>query len=202
MTTTATETRCSRCLMPVDVAEGVAVTHDFPYAVANYGQCKGSGKPALPGPATPPAVWGDLQEKGKTYVDIGVLPSPLPTVTRDGWTVTISGVRFTHATHCWKCRKVVYVATDGGVIQIGFDHKGKGFEKERAGAPARYDGPCPNGCGNRVVMGGQWGDKPRGMPVADCRTAQWREWEQLRRDLGVITPDMTPADLARLRSKR
>lgn len=196
--TTAPELRCSRCLMPVDVAEGAAAPHDYPYAVSNYGQCKGSGKPALTGPATPPAVWG---VDYTTFVEIGVLPSPLPQAERNGWTVTISGVRFTHSVHCGKCRKAVFVATDGGTIQIGFDHKGKGFEKERAGGRPSYDGPCPNGCGHRVVIGGQWSDRPHAMPVAEGRTVQWREWEQLRRDLGVHTIEMTPTDLKRLRSR-
>jgi hypothetical protein len=200
MTTTAPELRCSYCLMSVEATDGAADVHDFPYAVANYGQCKGSGKPALTGPSTPPAVWG--YETGKTFVQLGVLPSPLPQVERKGWTVTITGVRFTHSTHCGKCRVVVYTTTDGGVIEIGFDHKGKGYEKERPGGRATYDGPCPNGCGARVVIGGQWSDKPRAMPVAEGRTVQWREWERLRRDLGVHTVEMTPADLKRLRSQR
>jgi hypothetical protein len=39
------------------------------------------------------------------------------------------------------------------------------------------------------------------MPVAEGRTVQWREWEQLRRDLGVHTIEMTPTDLKRLRSR-
>ncbi|GAA2732199.1 hypothetical protein [Streptomyces nogalater] len=198
MQNTTTEARCSHCLMPTEVAtDGVADAHDFPYAVDNYGQCKGSGKATLAGPATPPAVWG---ANFTTLMEIGVLPSPLPQAKREGWTVTITGVRFTHSAHCWKCRQCVYVATEGGVIQIGFDHKGKGFEKERAGARPAYDGPCPNGCGNRVVFGGQSWHRPSARPVADARTVQWREWEQLRRDLGVHTPDMTPSDLARLRS--
>ncbi|MFG3287302.1 hypothetical protein ACGF3G_00570 [Streptomyces sp. NPDC048179] len=201
MQNTTTEARCSSCLMPAEVtAEGVAAAHDYPYAASNYGQCKGSGKPALAGPSTPPAVWG---ANFGTFVEIGVLPSPMPQVQRNEWTVTITGVRFTHAGRCWKCRECVYVATEGGVIQLGFDHKGKGFEKERAGSAPSYDGPCPNGsCDNRVVFGGQSWDKPSAMPLSEGRTVQYREWEQLRRDLGVITPDMTPADLKRLRRTR
>lgn len=193
-----TETRCPHCLMPVGVADGVAIDHDFPYAVAAYGHCEGSGRPTLAGPATPPVVWGD--DFG-AFAGIGVLPSPLPTVTRRGWTVTITGVRFTHSTHCSKCRKVVYVATEGGVIEIGFDSKGRSFEDMRAGGRALYDGPCPNGCGARVAFSGHPRNESRALPVADGYTVQFREWEQLRRDLGVYTLHMTPADLTRLCSR-
>ncbi|MFF8786960.1 hypothetical protein [Streptomyces sp. NPDC015125] len=198
MTTTATGLRCPHCLMPTKVAEGIVAPHDFPYAVTNYGQCKGSGQSALTGPATPPTVWG--YEERKTFVELGVLPSPMPTVERDGWVVTISGVRFTHSTHCAKCRVVVHTATDGGVIQLGFDHKGRAFEKERPGARPTYDGPCPNGCGHRVVIGHRHSDPTRAMPVAEGRTVESREWERLRRDLKVCTVDMNRDDLARLRT--
>lgn len=198
--TTADNIRCSHCLMPVEAADGVAVDHDHPYGVATYGQCKGSGRPTLTGPATPPAAWGN---SSKDFVQLGVLPSPMPQVQRDGWTVTITGVRFTHMTHCGKCRVYVEVATEGGVIQLGFDHQGRAFEKERAGARATYDGPCPNGCGGRVVIGGRDSRHPLpGLPVSEGRTVQWREWERLRRDLTVWTPDMIPADLKRLRTRR
>ena len=95
--TSPTEARCPYCLMLVEVADGVAPDHEFPYAVASYGQCEGSGQPTLAGPATPPLVWG--ADFG-TFIEIGVLPSPLPMVERKGWTVTITGVRFTHFTHC------------------------------------------------------------------------------------------------------
>ncbi|RPE39785.1 hypothetical protein EDD90_2803 [Streptomyces sp. Ag109_O5-1] len=202
MTTTTPEPRCPYCLMPVEATtEGVAVVHDYPYAVATYGQCDGSNKPTLTGPGTPPAAWSS--EVGKTYVELGVLPSPIPQVKRDGWTVTITGVRFTHMDHCPKCRRALLVATDGGVIQLGFDDKGRGFEKERPGARATYDGPCPSGCGARVFIGiGPFSRPLRGLPVSDARTLQWREWERLRRELGVHTVEMTPTDLARLRRKR
>lgn len=195
--TTATELRCSRCLMPTEVTDNVVIVHDAPYATDHYGRCDGSGKPALTGPATPPTAWGHLE--GKTYVDIGVLPSPMPTVKRDGWTVTISGVRFTHSTHCWNCRVVVTVATDGGTIQLGFDHKGRSFEKERPGDRATYDGPCPNGCNGRVVIGGRYSHPTPGLPVAEGRTVQFREWQRLRGDLKVWTTHMTSADMRRLR---
>lgn len=195
--TTTTELRCSYCLMPAEVTNGVVDVHDYPYAARNYGRCKGSGEPALTGPATPPLAWGVSYD---TYVSLGVLPSPLPTVQRDGWTVTITGIRFIHSVPCAYCRVTVFTSTEGGVITIGFDHKGRGFERERAGGRASYSGACPNDCGHRITIGGRWGDKPQSRPVAEGRTVQYREWERLRRDLGVLTADMTPADLERLRT--
>lgn len=190
--------RCSHCLMPVETGrDGAAVVHDFPYAVHAYGQCKGSCRPALAGPGTPPAVWalGD----GLTYVELGVLPSPVPRVERDGWTTLITGVRFDHSTHCWKCRKGVAVATDGGTIQIGFDSRGRAFEKLRPGGRAAYSGPCPHGCGQELELGSPRSEASHASPVADGCTVQACEWERLRRDLGVWTVNMTRADLARLR---
>ncbi|MFD0393387.1 hypothetical protein ACFQ3Z_16270 [Streptomyces nogalater] len=163
MQNTTTEARCSHCLMPTEVAtDGVADAHDFPYAVDNYGQCKGSGKATLVSPATPPAVWG---ANFTTLMEIGVLPSPLPQAKREGWTVTITGVRFTHSAHCWKCRQCVYVATEGGVIQIGFDHKGKGFEKERAGARPATTAPARTG----VAIG----SSSAGSPGTDRARGPW-----------------------------
>jgi hypothetical protein len=195
--TIQTELRCSHCLLVAEVTGGIADVHDFPYAVDNYGQCKGSGKPVLTGPTIPPAVWG--WTPGKTFVDLGVLPSPVPTVTRDGWVVTLSGVRFTHTSHCSKCRTVVYVASDGGTMQLGFSAKGLAFEKEQPGRPALYDGLCPNGCGARVVIGGRYSTSTRATPVAEGHTVQVREWERLRRDLRVWSTNMSVDDVKRLR---
>ncbi|MFE2640223.1 hypothetical protein ACFXKF_36665 [Streptomyces scopuliridis] len=191
-------TRCTHCLMPVELdATGAAAVHDFPYAAYNYGQCKGSGKRTLTAPATPPAVWGD---EVRSYVEIGVLPSPLPHAERTGWTVTISGVRFTHFWHCWACHKPVHVATDGGVIRAGFNSKGRCFETYRPGRRATYIGPCPNGCGTQLSLGtGRSGDESHPAPVDEGHTVQYRAWESLRRDLNVHTPEMTRSDLARLR---
>ncbi|MEE1838176.1 hypothetical protein [Streptomyces sp. SP17KL33] len=198
---TTNELRCSRCFMPVEAVDGVAIVHDAPYAVANYGQCSGSGQPAIAGPGTPPAVWSS--EDSRSYVELGVLPSPMPQVTREGWTVTLTGVRFTHQTHCGKCRRALLVATEGGTIQLGFSDKGRSFVKMRPGARATYDGPCPNnGCDYRVVIGGRSSHPLPGLPVVDGNTVQAREWERLRLELGVFTVNMTPDDLTRLRSTR
>ncbi|WP_274036654.1 hypothetical protein [Streptomyces sp. MMBL 11-1] len=191
-------TRCAHCLMPAEAdSAGIAAEHDFPYAAYNYGLCKGSNKPTLAAPATPPAVWGD---DSRRFVEIGVLPSPLPRAERAGWTITVSGVRFTHFWHCWSCRKPVHVATDGGVIRAGFDSKGRFFETSRPGRRATYVGPCPNGCGTQLSLGtGRSGGESHPLPVAEGRTVLNREWEILRHDLGVHTPEMTRSDLARLR---
>ncbi|AEW92973.1 MULTISPECIES: hypothetical protein [Streptomycetaceae] len=191
---------CPYCYQPVRTTEnGLTSTHDYPYDRAYFGQCKGSGQRPLTGPGTPPAAWG--ASSGKTWVDLGVLPSPFPHAERDGWTVTITGLRFTHSAACWSCRQPVYVATDGGTIRLGFDHKGRSFEEERPGRRAAYKGPCPNGCGEQVTIGADNRWPQRQLPVADARIAQYIQWYRLRRDLGVTTVDMTPADMARLRSR-
>lgn len=102
-----------------------------------------------------------------------MLPSPVPRVDRDGWTVTVSGVRFAHGFRCWKCRKVVCVATEGGIVQLGIDAKGRSFEKLRPGARAVYTGLCPNGCGNQLAIGTGWsGNDSEPRPVADGWTVQ------------------------------
>ncbi len=108
--------RCPHCLMSADVtADGITTAHDYPYAVYAYGPCNGSGRAPLAGPATPPPAWGAATDRD--FVQLGVLPSPLPHVIRDGWTVTLTGVRFTHTRHCPKCRQAVSTATDGGTIR-------------------------------------------------------------------------------------
>ncbi|MET8605819.1 hypothetical protein ABZV92_19970 [Streptomyces rubiginosohelvolus] len=129
-----------------------------------------------------------------------MLPSPLPRAERAGWTITVSEVRFTHFWHCWGCRKPVHVATDGGVISSGFNSKGRFFETRRPGQRATYTGPCPNGCGTQLTLGAGWAnDDPHPVPASEGYTVLYREWENLRRDLDVHTPEMTRSDLTRLR---
>ncbi|WP_329020345.1 hypothetical protein [Streptomyces sp. NBC_01601] len=189
--------RCSYCLMPVEMGEGEhAELHDFPYAATHYGRCKGSGEPTLAGPGTPPAAWA--AGVGSSYLELGVIPSPVPEVVRSGWTVTITNVRFATSYQCWKCHGAVCVATDDNTMEIGFTAQGRSFEKLRAGAPAVFNGPCPYGCGNELALGAGRSTPSSARPVADGWTVMCREWELLRSDLGVTTVHMTRADLARL----
>ncbi|MFJ5928001.1 hypothetical protein ACIQF6_35940 [Kitasatospora sp. NPDC092948] len=190
--------RCSACFLPVETDGDQAAAHDAPYAVEVYGQCTGSGQATLSGHATPPLVWGVEPRRG--YVELGVLPSPLPQVTREGWTVTITGARFTHMSHCMWCRKAVFTYREGGTIRIGFDNRGRSFEREQPGPLPKVDAPCPNaGCENGRVGTWTWSRSGRpALSVGDVARVQGREWERLRRDLGVWSVDMTPADVARL----
>ncbi|WP_030277185.1 hypothetical protein [Streptomyces sp. NRRL B-24484] len=191
--------RCSHCFLPVEADGDQAAAHDAPYAVEAYGQCRGSGQATVSGHAVPPVVWG--VEPGRTFVELGVLPSPLPEVTREGWTVSITGARFTHAAWCMWCRRAVETFREGGTIRIGFDRRGRSFEEYRAGPLPKFDGvPCPNaGCENRRVGSGMWSRSGSpALPVADVQNVQGREWERLRRRLGVWSVDMSPADVARL----
>ncbi|MFJ1757569.1 hypothetical protein [Kitasatospora sp. NPDC088134] len=190
--------RCSSCFLPVEADGDQAAAHDAPYAVEVYGQCPGSGQPTVTGHTTPPLVWGT--EPARSYVELGVLPSPLPKVTREGWTVSITGARFTHMTWCMWCRRAVTTFREGGTIRIGFDRRGRSFEQYKPGPLPKIDAPCPNaGCADGRVSSGLWPrSESRALPVADVNRVQGREWEQLRRELGVWSVDMTPADVARL----
>ncbi len=192
-------THCTHCLMTAETTgTGVVETHGYPYAPENYGVCKGSGQPPVTGPGFPPAAWG--WNPGATWLELGVLPSPVPHIEREGWTVTITGVRFSHGIPCPKCRRVVHLASDRGSIRIGFDSRGRSFEKLQAGPRPAYSGLCPNECGATITLGTRQWEEHSPRPVADGWTVQCREWEQLRQRLGVASVDMTPADMARLRS--
>ncbi|MFB8236111.1 hypothetical protein ACFC58_06125 [Kitasatospora purpeofusca] len=191
--------RCSSCFLPVDTDGDQAAAHDFPYAVEAYGNCPGSGKATVAEHATPPLVWG--VEPGRSFVELGILPSPLPGVTQEKWTVSITGARFTHTAWCMWCRRAVSTVREDGTIQIGFDRRGRSFETYQAGPlPEFADVPCPNtGCGNTRLGSRMWSrSDSQALPVADVQNVQGREWEQLRRRLRVWTVDMTPADVARL----
>ncbi len=119
-----------------------------------------------------------------------------------GWEVVITGARFAHMAHCPKCRKPVYASREGGTLRFGFDRHGRVFEKSEAGPVPEVDAPCPYGCGARIT-GWLWSRTGRSaLPVADVENVHGREWERLRRRLGVWSVDMTPADMRQLESTR
>jgi hypothetical protein len=147
--------------------------------------------------AAPPALWG----YGEEWAAIGVTPSPSPIVERIGWTVRMTGVRFSHLGHCHspKCRKALHTSTEGGVVELGFRPTGRSFERGDAWARPDFCGMCPN-CGYRPARADQWVASPcrPAIPVPDVFDRIAEQWEALRADLRVFTPDMTPADLLRL----
>ncbi|MEV7776252.1 hypothetical protein [Kitasatospora sp. NPDC086791] len=173
------DVRCRRCYMPTGVgADGVAEVHDFPYAVAHYGQCPGSGLPTLPGAGYPPLVWG--AQVGQSWVEVGALPSPMPEVTREGSTVTLTGVRFVQSADCERCRCVVYTVRSGGWLRIGFDRQGEVFERSQPGPLADFRVLCPGGCGGELSRS-TWERCARTpVPVVDAESVKCREWERLQ----------------------
>ncbi|WP_406301012.1 hypothetical protein OG948_60550 (plasmid) [Embleya sp. NBC_00888] len=147
--------------------------------------------------ATPPSLWGWQQE----WATLGVIPSPSPRIERIGWMVRMTGVRFAHLGHCdgQECRKAMYTSTEGGVVELGFRPSGRSFQRDDALARPNFCGTCPN-CGHRPGRDDQWVASPcgAGHPVSDVNECIREQWEVLREELGVSTPNMTRADLLRL----
>jgi hypothetical protein len=87
-----------------------------------------------------------------------VREAPDPTLTINGPTATITGVRFLHGNQCGWCRHGYTVATDGGVITIGIDTPGKQprwYEKRKPGTRPTVPAECPN-CGHALLPNNHW----------------------------------------------
>jgi hypothetical protein len=88
-----------------------------------------------------------------------VLPAymdpPVPTLTFDGSTATLTGVRWVWWDTCWHCRTSTYVIADGGTITTGLSHYRshsgktdvtKWFDKEKPARPTHLPTTCEH-CG-------------------------------------------------------
>lgn len=81
-----------------------------------------------------------------------VADAPEPTLTIDGPTATITGVRHLHQGWCGHCMRGYYVATDGGTYTTGVEQGKNGprwYERDKAGGRPQVPDHCPH-CGKEL----------------------------------------------------